>query len=115
MGHLIVVLLVVVIIMRPMPLVSLRKPHVYLVPELRYPCHCCCLPCHCPPPRRRPPHHRHHHHHGGIPEGGPRENPRSLSSPKAEKFEFDFFWIYWTEGGTDGVTYTIRWSRIKIA
>merc|ERR1712074_445686 len=24
---------------------------------------------------------------GGIPDGGPRENPRSLSSPKAEKFE----------------------------
>ena len=61
--------------------------------------------------------------HGGIPEGGPRENPRSLSSPKAEKFEFDFFWTFWTEGGTeggtddgrtDGVTYTIRWSRIKM-
>ena len=27
--------------------------------------------------------------HGGDPGGGPRENPRSLSSPKAEKFEFE--------------------------
>ena len=41
--------------------------------------------------------------HWHIPVGGPRENPRSLSSPKAEKFEFDFF-LYFS---TDGQTYTI--------
>ena len=33
--------------------------------------------------------------------GGPRENPRSLSSSKAEKFEVDFFLTDgWREGGT---------------
>ena len=51
----------------------------------------------------------------------PCENPWSLSSSKAEKFEFDFFDIL--EGRTERrregrrrdaqVTYTIRWSRIK--
>ena len=38
---------------------------------------------------------------GGVPGGGPRENPRSLSSSKAEKFEFEFFGHF---GGTDGRT-----------
>merc|ERR1712030_90004 len=43
-----------------------KTPGLYLVPELRYPCHhcppcCCCRPCHCPSPCRPPPHHRHHH------------------------------------------------------
>ena len=42
--HLVVVLLTVAIIMRPMPLMSSRKPQVYLVPKQRYPFHCCC-PC----------------------------------------------------------------------
>ena len=43
-----------------------KTPYLYLVPELRYPCHCC-YPCHCrrpcryPPPHCPPPH-RHHHH-----------------------------------------------------
>merc|ERR1712030_214959 len=50
-----------------------KTPGLYLVPELRYPCHCChpccccrrpCR-CRCPPPRCPPPHHRHHHHHLG--------------------------------------------------
>ena len=43
------------------------KQSVYLVPELRYPCHCC-LPCYCRRPygcprlgrRPPPPAHRHH-------------------------------------------------------
>ena len=29
--------------------------------------------------------------HGWVPYEGPRENPRSLASPKAEKLDFDFF------------------------
>ena len=36
-----------------------KTPCLYLVPELRYPCHCCRHPSRCPPPRR----HRHHHHY----------------------------------------------------
>ena len=38
--------------------VLVKTPGVYLLPKLRYPCHCCCC---CPPPHR-PPTHRHHHH-----------------------------------------------------
>ena len=64
--HLVVVLLVIVIIMNDDALdvldVLAKTQGLYLVPELRYPCHrcrpCCCR---CPPPRRCPPHHRHHH------------------------------------------------------
>merc|ERR1712105_266924 len=37
-----------------------KTPGLYLVPELRYSCHCC-RPCRCPPSRCRLPHHRHHH------------------------------------------------------
>ena len=40
--------------------------------------------------------------------------PGLLSTPKAEKFEFDFFFIFWTEGGANGVIYTICWLRIKL-
>ena len=42
-----------------------KTPYLYLVPELRYPCHCCRRPCRCPPPRHHPSHLRHHHHHLG--------------------------------------------------
>ena len=55
-----------------------KTPGLYLVPELRYPCHCCrpCC-CHCPPPRC-PPHHRHHHHLGSW------GNTRGRSSRKPQ-------------------------------
>ena len=33
---------------------SQKPPGLYLVPELRYPCHCC-YPCRCPPPCPCPP------------------------------------------------------------
>ena len=46
----------------------------------------------------------------GVPYEGSRENPRYLSSPKAEKFATEKLW---TDRPTDIVTYTIRWSRIK--
>merc|ERR1712015_247642 len=48
-----------------------KTPGLYLVPELRYPCHCChpcccCRPCRCRRPCRCPPPHclppRRHHH-----------------------------------------------------
>ena len=51
----------------------------------------------------------------GVPYEGPRENPRSLSSPKAEKFESGKNGhVGGVMASTDRVSYTIRWSRIKI-
>merc|ERR1712030_27843 len=38
-----------------------KTPGLYLVPELRYPYHCCRRPYRCPPPRRHPPNCHHHH------------------------------------------------------
>ena len=47
-------------------------------------------------------------HVGGL-GGGPRENPRSLSSPKAEKFLAEKIWNDGrSDGSTDGGGYTIR-------
>ena len=40
-----------------------KTPCLYLIPELRYPCHYCRHRCRCPLPRRHPSHLRHHHHH----------------------------------------------------
>ena len=42
-----------------------KTPGLYLVPELRYPFHCCCpccccCPCRCTPPHCHPPHCHHH-------------------------------------------------------
>merc|ERR1712030_201154 len=48
--------------------------------------------------------------HRGVLGGGPRENPRSLSSPKAEKFESG---KKLTDGPTDRPTYN-TWSWLKI-
>ena len=40
-----------------------KTPCLYLIPELRYPCHYYRHRCRCPLPRRHPSHLRHHHHH----------------------------------------------------
>jgi len=49
----------------------------------------------------------------GKSQGSSTRKPRSLSSPKAEKLEFQKIQNIWTDGRTDDRTYTIRWSRIK--
>ena len=52
---------------------------------------------------------------GGVPGGGPRENPRSVSSPKAEKFlAVKIVTDRPTDGQTEGVILSAR-SRIKMA
>ena len=85
---------------RTMGLRSSRKPHISIKSQSReiwnWICCCCrCCPpcCHCTPPCLPPPcccrhHHCYHPHDGGLWAWGPRENSRSLSSHKAEKFEY---------------------------
>ena len=88
--------------------VHVKTPGLYQVPKLRNFNFCCCTVCFL----------------GGsgggggggwddagVLGGGPRENPRSLASPKAEK---KFAGNFSTDGPTDRVTYTSRWSRLKI-
>ena len=94
-----------------------KTPGLYLVPELRYPCHCCrpcCCrrPCHFPPPRRPPPYCRHHHEVDALDVLDVHAKTPSLYQvPKLRNLNLIFF-----DGGTTDaqVTYTIRWSRIKI-
>ena len=98
--------------------VLMKTPDLYLVPELKYPCHCC-HPYRYPLPRRHSPHHRHHHHHLGS-----WGNSRGRSSRKPQVSIKSQSWEIWkveklctdrqTDRLTNIVTYTIRWSRIKM-
>ena len=77
-------------------------------------CPCCCRrPCRCPPPHCPPPRRRHHHEADALDVLDVHtKTPGLYQVPKLRNLNFNFLDIL--EGGTDGVTYTIRWSRIKM-
>ena len=84
----------------------MNTPGLYIVPELRYPCYCCCRR---PPPCPPPPHCRHHHEADALDVFDVHaKHPDLYQVSKLRNLNLIFF-----DGGTtDGVTYTIRWSRI---
>ena len=74
------------------------------------------MDCCCPPPRRPPTHRSHHHEADALDALDVHTKTTCLYKvPNLKNYKL-IFSIFWRDGGTtDGVTYTIRWSRINTA